>query len=130
MINLIGAFLLQSSDGSAGMIGLGFLVVWLAIAVLSVVSAWIVFTKAGEPGWASIVPIYNAFVILRIAGKPAWWFVLFLIPLVNIVIIIMVGVSLAQNFGKGTGFGVGLAFLGFIFLPILAFSDAQYSPVS
>lgn len=130
MINLIGSFLFQSDGSAAPALGLGFLVVWLGIAVLMVVSAWIVFTKAGEPGWAAIIPIYNVFVFLKIAGKPAWWFILFLIPLVNFVIVIMVSIAFAQNFGKGTGFGIGIAFLGFIFIPILAFTDAQYRPVS
>ena len=128
MVNLIGAFLWQSDGGGA--MGYVFLLVMLAVVALMIASAWIVFTKAGEPGWAALVPIYNVFVFLKIAGKPAWWFVLFLIPLVSIVIEIMVCISFAKNFGKETGFGLGLAFLGFIFFPILAFSDAQYSPVS
>lgn len=100
--------------------------IYLAVAVLCIASVWKVFTKAGKPGWAAIVPIYNLVVLLEIAGKPLWWFILFLIPLVNIVVAFMTYISLAERFGKGAGFGVGLALLGFIFFPILGFGSAQY----
>jgi hypothetical protein len=120
----------QVEDGGGGglgaALGLGFTLVMLAITVLFVAAFWKVFSKAGEPGWASLVPIYNAIVLLRIAGKPAWWFVLMLLPVINFVIIILVSIALAQSFGKSTGFGLGLAFLGPIFFPMLAFGDARY----
>ena len=98
----------------------------LAIMAVMIASAWKVFVKAGEPGWAALIPIYNAIVLLKICGKPAWWIALFLIPIVNIVAGIMVYISLAKCFGKDTGFAIGLIFLGFIFFPILAFGDARY----
>ncbi|HWN70273.1 MAG TPA: DUF5684 domain-containing protein [Haliangium sp.] len=101
----------------------------LAVAVLMIASVWKVFTKAGKPGWAALVPIYNLVVLLEIAGKPLWWFILFLIPLVNLVVAFITYTSLAERFGKGTGFGIGLMLLGFIFFPILAFGDAQYQRV-
>jgi hypothetical protein len=109
-------------------IGLLFMLIWLAVALLMIVSLWKVFAKAGEPGWAAIVPIYNVIVILKIASKPLWWIVLFLIPLVNIVFAVLTAIGLAQNFGKGAGFGLGLAFLAPIFYPILAFGEAEYRP--
>ena len=99
----------------------------LAIVVLVIASFWVVFTKAGQPGWASIVPIYNLIILLTIARKPLWWILLMLIPLVNFVIAIIVAIEIAKNFGKSSGFGIGLAFLPFIFYPILAWSDAQYA---
>lgn len=102
------------------------LVFQLAIVFFLIASVWKVFTKAGQPGWASIVPIYNAYILLKIAGKPGWWLLLLFIPLVNIVIGIIVAIDLAKSFGKGAGFGVGLAFLGFIFYPILGFGSATY----
>jgi len=98
----------------------------LAIFILVIVGVWKVFTKAGRPGWASLIPIYNLYVLLKIAGKPGWWILLFLIPLVNVVMMIIVAIEVAKVFGKGTGFGLGLAFLGFIFYPILGFGDATY----
>ena len=105
-------------------------VIWLAAVVLMVVSMWKVFTKAGQPGWASIIPIYNAYVFLQIAQKPGWWLVLLLIPFVNLVVGIIALVAFCQNFGKGGGFVVGAIFLPFIFYPMLAFGDAQYAPVT
>jgi uncharacterized membrane protein YoaK (UPF0700 family) len=85
-----------------------------------------VYEKAGKPGWASIIPIYNALVLLEIVGRPWWWILLCLIPVVNIVVGIIIVVDLAKSFGKGIGFAVGLILLGFIFVPVLAWSDAQY----
>ena len=105
------------------------IIVWLAVVILAIAGLWKTFEKAGHPGWASIIPIYNLVVMMRVAGKPGWWVLLCLIPLVNLVIaVIMVGRT-AKNFGKGTGFAVGLFFLGFIFYPILGFGDAKYNPV-
>lgn len=107
-------------------LGMGFMLVWFAVVLLMVASLWKVFVKAGEPGWAAIVPIYNIFVLLKIAGKPAWWIVLMLIPFVNFIVFIIVCIALAERFGKGAGFGVGLGLLGIIFFPILGFGDATY----
>ncbi len=101
-------------------------VIELAIVVLAIAGMWKSFEKAGKPGWAAIIPIYNLVVILEIAGKPLWWIILCLIPIVNIVIIILIMIAFAEKFGKSAGFGVGLAFLGFIFFPMLGFGDAQY----
>ena len=103
-----------------------FFIFFLVIAAVMIASMWKVFAKAGQPGWAAIVPIYNAIVLLQVVGKPLWWIVLFMIPLVNIVVGIMVAIDLAKSFGKGAGFGIGLMFLGFIFYPILGFGSARY----
>ena len=91
-----------------------------------VASMWKVFSKAGEPGIAAIIPIYNTIVLLRIAGKPWWWILLLLIPVVNVVVLIIVAINLAAKFGKGTGFGLGLVFLPFIFYPMLGFGSSTY----
>jgi hypothetical protein len=107
-------------------VGLGFMLLWLAVVLLIVVSLWKVFTKAGEPGWACLIPIYNIVVLLKIAGKPVWWILLMLIPFVNFVVAIIVSIGVAERFGKSTGFGIGLALLSPIFYPILAFGDARY----
>jgi hypothetical protein len=98
----------------------------LLIALLVIVAMWKVFTKAGRPGWAAIIPIYNMYVWCKIVGRPGWWVILMLIPLVNIIIGIIVCIDLAKSFGKGAGFGIGIALLGIIFLPILGFGRAQY----
>ncbi|HWT01996.1 MAG TPA: DUF5684 domain-containing protein [Pyrinomonadaceae bacterium] len=104
------------------------LAVSLPIMIIVIAGMWKVFTKAGKPGWASLIPIYNAIVLLEIAGKPVWWIVLLLIPGVNLVILFIVSIDVAKNFGKGTGFGIGLALLGVVFYPILGFGDARYMP--
>ncbi|MBI2837955.1 MAG: signal peptidase I [Acidobacteria bacterium] len=103
-----------------------FLLVWLAVVVLVIAGFWKTFAKAGKPGWASIIPIYNLIVLLEIAGRPIWWIILLCVPLVNFVILILVAIDIAKAFGKGTGFGLGLAFLGPIFYPILGFGSAQF----
>jgi len=103
-------------------------ILWLAIVLLMVASMWKLFVKAGKPGWAAIVPIYNLVVLLEIAGKPIWWFILFLIPVVNFIVLIMLALAVARKFGKGTGFALGMIFLSPIFYPILAFGDSTYNP--
>ena len=98
----------------------------LGVALVIIAGVWKTFVKAGKPGWASLVPIYNVWVMLQIAGKPGWWLILLFIPLVNLVAAVLISIGIANRFGKGTGFGLGLAFLGFIFYPILGFGDAEY----
>ena len=112
---------------SAGL-GIGMMLVWCVLIILSIAGLWKVFEKAGEPGWAAIVPIYNLIVLLKIAGRPAWWVILLLIPVVNFIILILVSLDIARRFGKSALFGIGLAILGFIFYPLLGFSDATYNP--
>ena len=102
------------------------LIVILAVAVFMIASMWRVFTKAGKPGWAAIIPIYNIIVLLEIVGRPIWWIVLFFIPFVNFVIMIIIYIDLATSFGKSGGFAVGLILLGIIFFPILAWGPATY----
>ena len=99
----------------------------LVIGIFLLVAMWKVFTKAGKPGWAAIIPVYNIYVQLKIVGRPGWWLVLYFIPVVNIVISLLVAIDLAKSFGKGSGFGVvGLWLFGFVGYPILAFGDATY----
>ena len=87
---------------------------------------WIIFSKAGKPGWAIIIPIYNIIVLLQIVGKPWWWFLLMCIPVVNMILAIWVTNLLSKSFGKGVGFTLGLLFLSIIFYPVLAFGGAKY----
>ena len=98
-----------------------------SILVLEIVALWFVLEKAGEPGWAAIIPIYNYLMVIKIAGKPWWFFLLMFIPIANIVIYIIILNGLSKSFGKDEGFTVGLFFLRFIFLPILGFGKSVYS---
>jgi hypothetical protein len=94
--------------------------------VLLVISGWKVFEKAGQPGWAALVPIYQYWILVKIVGKPPLWFGLLFIPCVNFVILILLFVALATVFRKSVGFGVGLVLVPFFFFPMLAFGDATY----
>ena len=116
----------QALQAAAGM-GIGFTIFMLAFIVLMVASMWRVFTKAGKPGWAAIIPIYNFVVMLQIAGKPVWWIIGMLIPFVNFIVMILMTVAIAKAFGKGVGFAIGMIVLGPIFYPILAFGSATYT---
>src|SRR5947209_8410346 len=80
---------------------------------LTIAGLWRTFEKAGKPGWAALVPFYNAWVAVEIVKKPAWWFIMLLIPLVGVVFAILICLEIAKCFGKGPGYGVGLALLGF-----------------
>ena len=103
------------------------LIIQLLLIAAMIAGMWKIFEKAGKPGWAAIIPIYNFFVLLQIIGKPTWWIILLIIPLVNIVILILVSMELAVCFGKSKGWGFGLLFiLGFIGYPLLGFGDATY----
>ncbi len=107
-----------------------FWIICFAVALFEIASIWKLYQKAGYPGCAAIIPIYNAIVIIQIARKPVSWILLYLIPLVNVIIAIIVTHNVSVNFGKGVGFTLGLIFLGPIFYPILAWGDAEYQPVS
>jgi hypothetical protein len=102
------------------------MIIGLVIALLLIFAMWKVFTKAGQPGWASIIPIYNLYIWCKIVGRPGWWIILMLIPFVNFIIAIILCIDTAKSFGKGVGFGIGLLLLGIIFWPILGFGSAQY----
>ena len=98
----------------------------LAFAILMIAALWKIFSKAGQPGWAAIIPIVNTYFTIKIAGRPWWWLILMLIPFVNFIVWIMLCIDLAKSFGKGAGFGIGLLLLPIIFFPILGFGSAQY----
>jgi hypothetical protein len=114
-----------NSSAAAG-IGLFGALFCLLIGVVMIAALWKVFTKAGQPGWASIIPIYNLIILLNIIGKPLWWIILLMIPLVNIYAAFVIGIGLAKSFEKSTGFGIGLVLLSIIFYPILGFGSARY----
>lgn len=102
------------------------MIVSLVILVVGIVAMWKIFSKAGKPGWHSIIPFLNMYDLVEISGYNGWMFLLFFVPIANIVIIILSYVGLAKKFGKSTGFAIGLIFLSIIFECILAFGDAEY----
>ena len=115
-----------SASGQGQAPGPLFWIFYLAFTILMIAAWWKIFTKAGQPGWACIIPIYNLYVWCKIVGRPWWWILLMLIPFVNFIILIILIIDLAKSFGKGVGFGIGLILLGVIFFPILGFGSAQY----
>ena len=106
----------------------------LILGAIYVVANWKIFEKAGQPGWAALIPIYNIIVMLDVQGRPKWWIIWYLIPFVNyvsgVVMFIVQCLDYAKRFGKGGGFVAGLILLNPIFLLILAFGGAQYQGVS
>jgi hypothetical protein len=98
----------------------------LAILGLVVAGMWMTFRKAGEPGWAAIVPIYNTYLLVRIGGNAWWWVLLFFVPVINVIAAAKVSIDVAGRFGKGILFGLGLALLPFVCYPILGFDSSQY----
>lgn len=103
-----------------------YVIVLLVIAVFAIICMWKIFTKAGQPGWASIIPFYNYYVLFEIAWGNGLLFLLLLIPAANFVVLIILWVKLAQSFGHSAAFAIGLLFLPIIFLPMLAFGSSQY----
>jgi Family of unknown function (DUF5684) len=112
-----------AADG--GMLGTMLLLIGAVYLVLFV-ATWKLYTKAGRPGWASLIPIYSSVVFCQICGRSGWWTLALMIPGVNLIISIMLTVDLARVFGRGTGFMLGLVFLSPIFFPILAFGSSRY----
>lgn len=110
----------------AGLGGTTAISISVVVSILFVIGMWKMFSKAGELGWASIIPIYNLYVLFKITWGKGAKFLLLLIPIYNIVVFIKTELKLARAFGKGTGFAVGLIFFSPIFYAILGFSDAQY----
>lgn len=121
------------SDGPGAifaMFGIGFFITMFAFLIFGIIVQWKVYEKAGQPGWACLVPIYNVLVLFKIMGKPWTWIFLIYTPaaIVGIFIVWISGsLALARNFGKSSGFGVGLMFLPVIFYAIIAFDKTiQY----
>ncbi|HBX87385.1 MAG TPA: hypothetical protein DEG09_02065 [Marinilabiliaceae bacterium] len=101
--------------------------VWSALTIFMLVTMWLIYEKAGKAGWKSIIPIYNVLVFLQIIGKPWWWIILAFIPIVGVIFYIWAMNLLSKRFGKSELFTVGIIFLPYVFLPILAFGSAQYT---
>ena len=111
-------------------------VIWLvtlAVLIIVVAGMWKVFVKAGQPGWAAIIPIYNIYILLLIVGRPTWWLALFLVVLIPgigglgaLALMFVITQDLAKSFGKEMGYGIGLWLLGVVFYPMLGFGPDQY----
>ena len=119
---------LSSTTGLFGAIAGMMALIWIIIVVIGIVqivAMWKVFTKAGKPGWAAIIPIYNIYIMCEIAEKQWWYILLMCIPIVNIWAMFVVYNGIAKKFGKGTGFAIGMLFLAPIFFMILGFGKSN-----
>jgi hypothetical protein len=120
---------MQSDVNPAVAAGIGgmMLIFWLAIALIFIVGLWKVYVKAGQPGWAVLIPFYNIYILMKIVGKPGWWLILYCIPIINIVIAVIVALSMAKAFGRSQAFGIVMLFLlsGIGYL-ILGFGSDRY----
>lgn len=120
----------DSYDMMATLVGTGvftvYFIIAIAITVITIIAMWKIFTKAGKPGWGSLIPFYSNYCLFDIAWGNGWLFLLGFVPCVNFVVMIMLYFKLAKAFGKGTGFGFGLVFLNTIFVLILGFDNSQY----
>ncbi|ESS02984.1 MAG: hypothetical protein A07HR67_02492 [uncultured archaeon A07HR67] len=120
MISVIGLSVPLQSSGSIELFAV------LTLTVVIFAGFWKMFEKAGEPGWAGIIPIYNLYVLVKISGNAWWWFILVLIPVINFFATLKISIDIAKKFGRGVLFGLGLTFISFIFYPLLGFGDYQY----
>ena len=125
----MSALMLGTNGGLVGIL----VVIYIVVIVFEIAALWKVFVKAGQPGWAAIIPIYNLYILLKIIGRPGWWIFLFLlgiIPFIGWIAVVVLGIiiaiDLAKSFAKSSGFAVGLFLLNFIFIPILGFGESQY----
>ncbi len=112
------------NDQSLLLLAIGCLAFSALLLIIYLISYIKIFKKAGKPGWAIFVPIYNYIVMLQIAKMSLINIILSLIPIVNIFVMFKLNINIAKRFGKGTGFGIGLTLFSIIFIPLLAFSDS------
>lgn len=135
--SLMTTFADQSSDialmAVTMSVFMALLAIMVTILVFTIIANWKIFTKAGEAGWKSLIPIYSSVILYRIAGISPWLILLYLLvwlpvigPLISLGLTIYLMINLANAFGKSTGFAVGLILLNTIFIMILAFGNSEY----
>jgi hypothetical protein len=126
MFNLFHVFMQAEEDLLGTIFVVVFALIALAVALLLVIALWKIFTKAGKPGWATLVPLYNLVVLLQIVGRP-WWYIFFIVvPGAQIILWAVVAINMGRVFDKNWAFGLGIFLLPFIFIPILGLGKATY----
>ena len=121
---------MQDSDGGGGLLGLllggGMMVFMFVVFLFFAACGWKIYAKAGKPGWAALVPIYNQWVMMEIVGFPGIYMLAFFVPFINMLFGLFCVYRLAKVFGKDMGYTIGLILLSPIFYPLLAFGDSEY----
>lgn len=102
--------------------------VLLPVVIITIVGQWKAFEKAGRPGWASLIPIYNVYTALQVAQMPGWVLLLYFFPGINLVLDILLGLRISARFGKGPIFGIVLAFYPQLIWPIIGLGNLNYTP--
>ncbi len=117
----------QSSSGLFTAAALPMLIVYIAVALaVWAFMWWAMFEKAGWPGWASLVPLYNVYVLLKIGGMSGWWLIAFFVPILNFIVGLVLLWNVSKAFGHGVGYFFGLWLLSIVFFPILGFGKSEY----
>ena len=137
---------------AGGILGAGLATIaifFIVFYILVVIADWKIFTKAGEAGWKSLIPIYNVYVLFKIIGMSFWLWIggVFVASIFDVIISKILGnqdvnslvtsiyllvfdvyfaIKLAKAFGKGTGFTIGLIIFPNIFQIILGFDSSKY----
>ena len=123
------------SEATQGIVGLAlmsiiligfFVLVCIALTVISIVGLWKLFKKTGLKGWEAIIPFYNVYTLCKIVWGNGWLFLLELIPFGGLIFSIVTYIKLAKAYGKGGGFAFGLIFLSPFFLLALGCSKSAY----
>lgn len=128
IVSVLALLPTQQDDGGllGGVFGLAAFCCWAIVLLMYLAGTWQIYSKAGRPGWAAIIPIYNIWVLQDIVGRPNWWIILYFIPFVNFIVFAINMWDLSRSFDKSIGYTIGLIFLPFIFVLVLGFGDAQY----
>jgi hypothetical protein len=119
---MLGVVVAKAGAVIGGLFVLVLVLVCVVVLLVLLGAMWKIFTKAGKPGWACLIPIYNYFMYCEITGRPTWWIVLYLIGIGGLIL----PFDLAKCFGKSTGFAVGMLLFPYVFYPMLGYGDARY----
>jgi hypothetical protein len=122
--------LIPAQDGLFDFLTDVYVLLWscvtLLLSIAVIAGMWMIFEKAGEAGWKSIIPFFNIYVLQEVVGRPGWWVLLYFIPVVNLLVWFINMIDLAKSFDRGIAFAVGLMLVPIVFYPLLGFSDMQY----
>ncbi len=88
--------------------------------ILWFAAMWRIYEKGNKPGYAMFVSIYNMYCLAEISVKDGWKFLFTLIPIFGVIYDWYLYYKLAGRFNKSSAFGLGIVFLPFIFMPLIA----------
>jgi hypothetical protein len=101
---------------------------WIVALYALYVVPWCgVLARAGKRWWVGLVPVLNVLVLLRVIGRPLWWFVLLVVPLVGIAVWAIICLGVAESFGHGLPYTIGLVFLPFVFATLIWLGPGVYT---